>query len=66
MERVGRTPTVVFETAVGDWLETWSSIFDQVAALAPVVAYDRAFLGGSPEMGVCRRRRKSLVGCTPC
>jgi pimeloyl-ACP methyl ester carboxylesterase len=51
MARLGRTPTVVFESAVGDRLETWNSIFDQVAALAPAVAYDRAGLGGSPDDG---------------
>jgi pimeloyl-ACP methyl ester carboxylesterase len=42
----------VFEVALGDRLETWDSLFQQAASLAPVVSYDRAGLGGSPDNGV--------------
>jgi pimeloyl-ACP methyl ester carboxylesterase len=52
MERLGRTPTIVFEAALGDQLDTWNSIFDQVAALAPAIAYDRAGNGRSPADGI--------------
>jgi pimeloyl-ACP methyl ester carboxylesterase len=48
MDRLGQAPTVVFEAALGDRLTTWNTLFDQVAALAPAIAYDRAGLGGSP------------------
>jgi pimeloyl-ACP methyl ester carboxylesterase len=40
-------PVVVLEAGAGSGLETWAPIFDRVAALAPVVAYDRRGLGKS-------------------
>jgi len=52
LDRSGQTATLVFEVALGDRLETWDSLFQQAASLAPVVTYDRAGLGGSPDNGV--------------
>jgi pimeloyl-ACP methyl ester carboxylesterase len=40
-------PVVVFEAGVANSLEIWEGIVPQVAAFAPVVAYDRAGLGSS-------------------
>ena len=51
MDRLGSVPTLVLEAAVGDRLDTWNPIFDQLAAVAPVVAYDRAGLGESADNG---------------
>jgi pimeloyl-ACP methyl ester carboxylesterase len=52
LDRSGQTTTLVFEVALGDRLETWDSLFQRAAGLAPVVTYDRAGLGGSPDNGV--------------
>jgi pimeloyl-ACP methyl ester carboxylesterase len=52
MERSGQAPTIVFEAGLGSRLETWNPLFDQVAAFAPAIAYDRAGLGGSPANGI--------------
>lgn len=41
------TPLVVFEAGTANPLEIWGGILPQVAAIAPVVAYDRAGLGRS-------------------
>jgi pimeloyl-ACP methyl ester carboxylesterase len=41
------TPLVVFEAGATNPLEVWGGIVPQVAAIAPVVAYDRAGLGRS-------------------
>lgn len=41
------TPVVVFEAGATNPLEVWGGILPQVAAVAPVVAYDRAGLGRS-------------------
>jgi pimeloyl-ACP methyl ester carboxylesterase len=51
MNRSGQAPTVVLESAFRENLESWASLFDRVAALAPVVAYDRAGNGGTPDDG---------------
>lgn len=40
-------PVVVFEAGATNSLEIWGGILPQVAAIAPVVAYDRAGLGQS-------------------
>jgi pimeloyl-ACP methyl ester carboxylesterase len=45
-----RTPTqpvVVLEGGAGSALEAWEPVFSQIAALAPVLAYDRRGLGKS-------------------
>ena len=39
---------VVFESGAGMPLETWDPILEEVAAFAPVVAYDRSGTGQSP------------------
>ena len=41
------TPAVVLEAGNGQTLETWSPLFANIAAFAPVVAYDRRGLGKS-------------------
>jgi pimeloyl-ACP methyl ester carboxylesterase len=45
--RKAGSPVVVFEAGATNSLEVWASVLPQVAALAPVVAYDRAGLGRS-------------------
>lgn len=71
--KAGR-PIVVFEAGATNSLEVWSSILPQVAAIAPVVAYDRAGLGQSAwddrpptPQHVATRLRKLLqeIGATP-
>ena len=44
-------PVVVFESGAGMPLETWDPILEKVAALAPIVAYDRSGTGQSPWDG---------------
>ena len=46
-----RQPVVVFESGAGMPLETWDPILAKVAAIAPVVAYDRSGTGQSPWDG---------------
>jgi pimeloyl-ACP methyl ester carboxylesterase len=41
------SPVVVFEAGAGNALEVWTNVLPHVAAVAPVVAYDRAGLGRS-------------------
>ena len=41
------SPVVVFEAGATNSLDVWRSVLPQVAAVAPVVAYDRAGLGRS-------------------
>lgn len=58
-------PVVVFEAGAGSRIETWASILAEVAEFAPLVAYDRAGIGGSdwdslpptPERIASRLRR---------
>lgn len=68
------TPVVVFEAGATNSLEVWGSITAEVAALAPVVAYDRAGLGRSEWDGttptprhVATRLRRLLrqIGADP-
>jgi len=40
-------PVVIFEAGASNALDVWSRVVPQVAALAPLVAYDRAGLGQS-------------------
>jgi len=46
-DRKPRQPAVVFEGGAAQWLGTWNPIFDQVAAIAPAIAYDRRGIGMS-------------------
>lgn len=41
------SPTVVFDSGLGDSLEPWSEVFSEIARFTRVVAYDRAGLGKS-------------------
>lgn len=41
------SPVVVFEAGATNGVETWGNVLAQVAATAPVIAYDRAGLGRS-------------------
>ena len=52
LERTGRSPAVILEAGAGERLETWNSIFESIAAFAPVLAYDRPGLGESAQDGV--------------
>lgn len=47
ISRAGQGPTVVFETGHGASMETWAPVLRQVAAHAPVFAYNRQGYGGS-------------------
>jgi pimeloyl-ACP methyl ester carboxylesterase len=48
-----RRPVVVFEAGfMYDGLSAWTSVLHEVAEFAPVVAYDRAGIGGSEPDGV--------------
>lgn len=40
-------PVVVFESGAGTPLQNWDRVFTDVAAFAPVVAYDRVGIGGT-------------------
>lgn len=53
LENMARTsPTVVFEAGfMFDGLSAWTSVIGPVAEFAPVVAYDRAGIGGSEPDG---------------
>jgi pimeloyl-ACP methyl ester carboxylesterase len=41
------SPVIVFENGAGNALEVWNDVLPNVAAIAPVVAYDRSGLGQS-------------------
>src|SRR6187549_3762335 len=45
--RPAGTPAVVLEAGNGQTSETWGPLFGNIAAFAPVVAYDRRGLGKS-------------------
>src|SRR5687768_8542442 len=51
LEHVGKVPAIVFEAGARSRLETWDALFGEVAAFAPVIAYDRAGNGQSPADG---------------
>jgi len=46
-QRKPGAPVIVLESGSGAHLETWQSIFEDVAKLGPVIAYDRLGLGQS-------------------
>ncbi len=54
------SPTVVFESGLGNGKEVWGSIFNEVSAVAHAVAYDRAGYGQS-EMSQVPRDGHQLV-----
>jgi pimeloyl-ACP methyl ester carboxylesterase len=47
--RKATTPAIIFEGGLGSDLRNWDKIIDQVAAFAPVFAYDRAGIGKSDK-----------------
>jgi len=44
-------PAVVLEAGAGSGLETWDPVFESIAAMAPVISYDRRGLGQSAADG---------------
>lgn len=44
--RNGGQPAVILEAGAGEGLDNWKPVFAQIAAIAPVVAYDRRGLAG--------------------
>src|SRR6476646_11589912 len=46
-ERKTGQPVVILEGGSLQAIETWNAVFNQIAALAPVVAYDRRGIGQS-------------------
>jgi pimeloyl-ACP methyl ester carboxylesterase len=40
-------PVIVLESGAGAGLESWTPVFDELAKVAPVIAYDRRGTGGS-------------------
>jgi len=46
--------TVVFESGLGDGLQSWDPIIDEVAAFSKVVTYNRAGYAPSPELNTDR------------
>lgn len=44
-------PVVILQSGVGSPMELWGSVPQAVAQFAPVVAYDRSGIGGSPFQG---------------
>jgi pimeloyl-ACP methyl ester carboxylesterase len=46
-ERQPGRPVLILEAGAGEGLENWRPIFNQLAGLAPVFAYDRRGIGGS-------------------
>ena len=60
--RVGQ-PAVILEAGAGEGLDNWKPVFAQIAAVAPVVAYDRRGIGQSApdsEKQTLRRAAQSL------
>ncbi len=47
VEKGSEAPPVIFEAGMGDGLETWEPVFDEVAASARAIAYSRpGYAGG--------------------
>jgi pimeloyl-ACP methyl ester carboxylesterase len=56
-------PAVVLEAGAGEGLDNWKPVFEQIASIAPVVAYDRRGIGQSApdsEKQTLRRAAQSL------
>jgi pimeloyl-ACP methyl ester carboxylesterase len=50
-QRVPARPVVLLEAGAGSGLEAWDPVFARIAAIAPVVSYDRRGLGQSAADG---------------
>jgi pimeloyl-ACP methyl ester carboxylesterase len=48
-QKPGRTPTIIFESGLGDGKGTWDKVIDQLPAEAAVFAYDRPGYGQSDQ-----------------
>jgi pimeloyl-ACP methyl ester carboxylesterase len=62
-QRKNGQPAVILEAGAGEGLDNWKPVFAQIAASAPVVAYDRRGLGQSApdsEKQTLRRVAQSL------
>lgn len=62
-QRKGGQPAVILEAGAGEGLDNWRPVFAQIAAIAPVVAYDRRGLGQSApdtDKPTLRRSAQSL------
>ena len=44
-------PLVIFQNALGSTLETWDTVFEEVASFAPVLTYNRPGIGTSDGSG---------------
>ena len=49
-QRGAGTPVVVFEAGLGDTLETWASVQDEVSRFTTTFSYNRAGYAGSPAV----------------
>src|SRR3984957_1942946 len=54
-DRKSGQPVVVFESGAVQRLETWDPVFDQIAAIAPAIGYDRRGVGRSEFEGEPQR-----------
>ncbi len=52
--------TVVFESGLGDGMDTWEPVFDQVSSFATTFAYDRPGYGGSEDVSGPRSGRDAV------
>jgi pimeloyl-ACP methyl ester carboxylesterase len=62
-QRKLRQPAVILEAGAGEGLDNWQPVFAQIAAIAPVVAYDRRGIGQSvpdSQKQTLRRAAQSL------
>lgn len=59
--RGGRSPTVIFESGLGDGLETWRPVLAGLDPSIGYVAYDRPGYGRSGELPIQARARDSLL-----
>lgn len=62
-KRTATQPVLLLEAGSGATLDTWNPIFDELAELAPVIAYDRLGLGESsadPKIPTLTRNVETL------
>ena len=51
-ERESGEPVLVLQAGAGSRMETWGALIPRISELAPLVAYDRPGIGGSPFDGI--------------
>ncbi len=54
--------TVVFESGLGDGMDTWEPIFDPISSVATTFAYDRPGYGGSDDVSGTRTGKDIVEG----